>query len=379
MNIDIQHARTLTSEVQQLYVSDGHISRHIDGAAGRIDAADLIATPGFIDIQINGAWGIDFATEPNRIWEVGRRLPEHGVTTFLPTIVSAPPEIITEALDTLSQRPKGYIGAEPLGLHLEGPYLAASRHGAHDPNLLLAPDDELTEAMTREAGVRMVTIAPELPGSATRIRRLVAAGVTVAAGHSDADSAAVDEAVAAGLTGVTHLFNAMGPIDHRRPGLAVEALSNGALTCSLIADGAHVHPRVVRLAWKSIGKGRLVLVTDAVAACAAPAGRYRLGTRDVVSDGEVVTLEDGTLAGSLLTMPAAIKNFVSYTDCTLVDAFACATSTPARLLGLTDRGTTAPGTRADLVLLDNALQPAITLCAGQIAYVARDHGHRVHP
>ena len=254
----------------------------------------MTVVPGLVDLQCNGAFGIDLGTEPERLWELAALLPRAGVTAFLPTIITSPPGIVARAQAALARRPSGFVGAEPVGLHLEGPMLALA--GAHDPALLRPFDvDDL-------AGVRLVTLAPELPGAPGVIARLRAAGITVFAGHTRAtDLSLVD--------GVTHVFNAMAPFHHRDPGPAGIALADERLWVTLIADGEHVDPTVVRLVERVAGE-RLVLVSDSVAEPTSP------------------------LNGGRAPLDQAVRNLVAWTGCSVERAHAAASTAPARAIGL---------------------------------------------
>lgn len=335
--------------------------------ADDIDAGDLILAPGLVDIQINGGFGHDFTHEPDSIWDVGSRLPEFGVTAFVPTVVTSSAPARESMLRTLADGPPaGYRGAMPLGAHFEGPFISPSRSGAHDPAFLRVPADAEPDVATWTAasGVRMVTLAPELEGALDLTRALVSRGVVVSAGHS---AASHDQAVAgfdAGITYTTHLFNAMEELGHREPGLAGAALADARVTVGLIADGIHSHPAVVRLA-AAVARDRLSLVTDATAAMGMAPGRYMLGGRDVVLDATSVRLaSDGRLAGSALTADEALRRFLSMTEWTAADAIATMTSVPARLLKLTDRGGLRVGGRADLALFTPDLEVVATFIGG---------------
>ncbi len=335
----------------------------------RIDASGLILSAGLLDIQINGGFGHDFTHEAGAIWEVGARLPAYGVTGFLPTVVTSDMAARDAMLSVLAAGPaEGYSGATPLGAHFEGPFLSPERSGAHDPTYLRSPSDPDpdVERWSREAGVRMVTIAPELDGAIDLISALTARGVAVSAGHSAADRDQAAAAFDAGATYATHLFNAMPPLGHREPGLAGAALADPRVTVGLIADGLHVHRDVIRIAAHAAGRRRVSLVTDATAGLGMDPGRYRLGGRDVVLDGAAVRLADnGRLAGSALTADEALRRFVSMTGWTATDALATMTSTPQRLLGLADRGTLRVGGRADLTLFTPELHVVATFVGGQ--------------
>jgi N-acetylglucosamine-6-phosphate deacetylase len=310
------------------------------------------------------------------MWDVGAALVRYGVTGYLPTIVSSPETTIDRALAALAARPPGYQGAEPLGLHLEGPLLNPARRGAHAMTRLRTPDAAVVDRWTRTAGVALVTLAPELPGAVELIGRLVNAGVVVAAGHTEASTQQMVTAVDAGLRYVTHLFNAMAPLVHREPGPVGVALVDDRLTVGLIADGIHVHPLAVTLAWRALGPERCSLVTDAVAPLGRPHGRYLLGDVEVHATSDGVRLADGTLAGSDLSLDRAVQNLVAFTGCESHEALATVTSTPARLLGLSGKGVVAAGHDADLVLLRPDLTVAATLVAGRLVHDAREPAWR---
>ena len=341
----------------------------------RLDATSLLVAPGFIDLQCNGAAGVDLATEPERMGEVAAALTRWGVTAWLPTVVTGPSGVRRRALAALaSLSGHGPIGATPLGVHLEGPFLAPGRRGAHDPRHLADPSITLVvdEEWSRRSGVALVTLAPELPGALDVVRSLVERDVVVAAGHSSASAAQAGAAIDAGVTYVTHLFNAMAPLHHRQPGLVGVALADERVRAGLIADGLHVDPRVVAVAARALGE-RLSLVTDAVAALGLPAGTARLGrlTVDVSADDGAVRLADGTLAGSTLSLDRAVRNLVAFAGVPLETAVRAVTSTPAAVLGLPDRGVIAPGAVGDLVLLTPAGEVVATVVAGDVVHDAR--------
>ena len=337
-----------------------------------VDASGMLVTPGFVDLQCNGAAGIDLTAEPERLAELSTLLPRWGVTAWLPTIVTSPPSIRTRTLAALAASQQNGVGAAALGVHFEGPFLAPERRGAHAPAHLVAPDPALVEGWSRDAGVAVVTLAPELPGAFEVIRRLVGAGVVVSLGHSSATADEATAAVDAGARWATHLFNAMPPLHHRDPGLGGVALTDERLSVGVIVDGLHLHPTVVRLAARALGQ-RLTLVTDAVAALGVRPGPIRLGDVEALSDGEGVRLADGTLAGSVLAMDQAIANTVRFAGVTVEAAVAAATVQPARLLGVDhERGVVAPGSHGDLVLLDDTLRVATTIIAGTVSYSRAD-------
>lgn len=331
-----------------------------------VEADGLLLAPGFIDLQLNGAFGHDFTTEPASIWDAAARLPQYGVTAFLPTIITSPPAAITSAQAVLrAGPPPGFRGALPLGLHLEGPFLNPEKRGVHNPVYLRRPDVESIADWSLENGVRLVTLAPELPGALDVIRALCERGVTVSVGHSLAGYEEMRAALDAGLRYATHLFNAMRPLDHRSPGLLGALLNETRLVAGLIADGVHVHPAVVDVAWRCKGAAGLNLVSDGMAALGMPPGRYRLGDALATVDSASARLSDGRLAGSILSLDQAVRNLMSFIGCSVADALRTVSETPARVLGLTDRGRLAPGCRADFVLLTDDLRVAATFVGGR--------------
>jgi len=299
---------------------------------------------------------------------MARGLLRRGVTSFLPTAVSAPlATLIDVAKRVRAWRPDAPDdGAEPIGLNLEGPFLADPKRGAHDPAALLAPADvEMGALEPLLDGLRLITIAPELPGAAELIARLVSRGVAVSLGHSAATLDVARAGYAAGATGTTHLFNAMSGLDHRAPGLALAALLDDRVHVELIADGIHVHPSMWALIARAKPPGRLVLVSDAVALAGTGDGLGRLGSLDVEVRGDRVTLAGTTtLAGSVLALDSAVRNVVA-AGSSLPAAIAAASGDPLALLGITDRGRLAVGQRADLVELDGDLAVQRVMRAGR--------------
>ena len=348
-----------------------HVPRPPDARV--LDGAGHLLAPGFLDLQLNGAFGYDFTADPASIWAVGARLPRSGVAAFLPTIISSSPATIAAAQAVMrAGPPPGYRGATALGLHLEGPFLNPVRRGAHDPAYLRPPDPVLAAGWSPATGVRLVTLAPELPGALDLVRALVARGVVVSAGHSAATLAEARAGFAAGISYGTHLFNAMPPLHHRAPGLAGALLTDPRPTVGLIADGVHLDPALVALVWRAKGPRHLNLVTDAIAALDMPPGVYRIGDRAVHVDGTAARLPDGTLAGSLLSLDQAVRNLVAWTGADPAAAVATVTAVPADLLGLGGgRGRLAPGAAADLVLLTPDLRVATAIVGGEVAYAAR--------
>jgi len=334
------------------------------------DAGGLVLAPGFIDLQLNGGFGSDFTADPATIWAVAARLPRYGVTTFLPTIVTTPLETIAAAQEVLAQGPpRAWAGTTPLGLHVEGPFLSPAKRGAHNTAYFQAPDPALVAGWSPQRGVRLVTLAPELPSALETIAALVERGVVVSAGHSFASYAEAQAGIEAGIRYGTHLFNAMRPLEHREPGLIGALLNDPRVRVGVIPDGIHVHPAVVALIWKVAGENRLTLVSDAMAALGMPPGRSLIGDLEVTVDGDSARLADGRLAGSILPLDRAVRNLVAFSGCPAAAALTTVTATPADLLGISDqKGRLAPGLAADLVLLTPDLHVVQTIVGGRIIY-----------
>jgi N-acetylglucosamine-6-phosphate deacetylase len=341
-----------------------------------LDARGLTVLPGVIDLQVNGVTGIDLTTEPARLWEAGAALASYGVTAWLPTVITSDPAARELALETYAAGPpEGWQGAVPLGLHFEGPFIAPSRKGAHPERWLRLPSSDLAARWSRDAGVLMVTIAPELPGALGLVRELVGRGVRVAVGHTDADAASVLAAVDAGATSLTHLGNAMPPMLARDPGpvgVALGARSDATrLVAGVIVDGHHLHPDVVTAMWRALGPSRFLTVSDTTAGLGLPEGRARLGDHEVVVSDGSVRLVDGTLAGSAVGILDCLRLLHATTGCSLEEAVATMTTTPADLVGDPTRGRIEPGRRGDLTLVDADLQPVVTVVGGRVVHDAR--------
>ena len=380
----IANAALLTAEARQpsgpvnVLLDGEHITRVEPAGANSqpagveiFDAAGLYLAPGFIDLQINGGFGHDFTLDPESIWAVAAGLPRFGVTSFLPTIISSPAETVRAAQAAWRRGPPAeQPGAQALGLHLEGPFLNRLKRGAHNPEHLRAPDLDLARGWSLAAGVCLVTLAPELPGALEVARQLAAQGVLVSAGHSMATVEQAQAGFAAGIRYGTHLFNAMPPLEHRAPGLAGALLAEPEVTIGVIADGVHLHPAALALAWQAKKPLGLTLVSDAMAAMGMPPGRYQLGDYEVIVDASAARLPDGRLAGSRLSLDEALRHFIFATGCTPAEAVATVTTAPARLLGLHDRGRVAQGCRADLVLLTQEMHVAATWVAGRKLFEA---------
>ena len=329
----------------RVHFDDDVISR-IEPVAS--SASDRVIVPGFVDLQVNGIDDIDVSTAEGSDWQrLDDLLLAQGVTTWCPTLVTMPMERFHRPLTRIAAAMARPVGGRPTiaGAHLEGPFLGGAA-GAHRKEQIVPIDLAWLQAMPPHLAV--VTLGAEQPLAPTATRLLAARGCLVSIGHTLADEQQFDDVVAAGARLTTHLFNGMSGVHHRSPGVAVWAMTNSAVCASLIADGVHVHPRVIRLAFAALGSDRAVLVTDAVAWRSGRVGEIGMGFRDGAP-----RLPDGTLAGSATTMDAALRVCVN-AGIELSAAVAAASTNPARLLGLDDRGVVEVGRRADLIALTAA-------------------------
>ncbi|GED12050.1 N-acetylglucosamine-6-phosphate deacetylase [Aneurinibacillus migulanus] len=333
--------------------------------------------PGMIDLHIHGAGGADTMDATHEaIQTIAARLPQEGTTSFLATTMTQEVKHIERALVNVADYRKQANGpgeAEILGVHLEGPFLSPKRAGAQPADKMLNPDIALFERWQRSAAglIRLVTVAPELPGGMEFVSHLAQCGVVASVGHSDATYAEVAEGVRCGLKHVTHLFNGMRGLHHREPGVAGAALLHPELLAELIVDGIHVHPEMIKLVYQQKGRNGLTLITDAMRAKCLGEGTYELGGQEVtVQDGRAL-LSDGTLAGSIVKMKDAAANAMHFTGCTLEDIVYMTAVNPAKQLGLfASKGSIALGKDADLVVLDKNHEVVLTLCRGEIAFHA---------
>jgi N-acetylglucosamine-6-phosphate deacetylase len=340
-----------------------------DRAREVVDATGCSVLPGFVDLQVNGAVGVDLTSQPDRIGEVAAFLVQCGVTSFMPTVISSSASDMEAAVAAMGKWSRqGEPGARSLGVHLEGPFLNPARAGAHPPHHLRLPSVAEVQSWGRDTGVAMVTLAPELPQALSVIERLVSNGVSVCAGHTDAGTAEMEAAVSAGVRGVTHLFNAMTPMTARSPGPAGSTLGGSDLIAGLIVDGLHVDPVMVRLAWQALGPTRLALVSDAISALGLPHGAYSVGDTEVAVDERGARTAAGVLAGSVLRFDEAVRNLIAITECRLADASLSASATPARLARRDDIGRLVPGYLADIVLLDENNRVVVTVVGGRVVF-----------
>ncbi|MGH9544295.1 MAG: N-acetylglucosamine-6-phosphate deacetylase [Terriglobales bacterium] len=353
--------------------------REVPGNCRLVDFGDGILAPGFIDIHIHGGAGHDvMEAGTGALPAVERLLASHGVTSYFPTTVTAPMDATLSALGRLadaieaaernpqtSELQAGKLRACPLGIHLEGPFISHIRRGVHPPENLLAPSPAAFDGFWQAARghIRVLTIAPELPGALEVITQAAARGVCVSLGHSNADLDAARAGFAAGARHATHTFNAMRPLDHRDPGILGEVLTDARLSADIIADGIHLDPVIVQLFLKAKGPEAAVLITDATAATGMPNGRYRLGSLEVeVKDGRCMVGE--SLAGSVLTMDRAVRNVMQFAQWDLQQAVCLATLNPARVAGVKNGGSIQAGAPADLVVLSPSGEVRSTVVRG---------------
>ena len=330
-----------------------------------LDLRGRTVVPGFVDQHGHGGGGDSFVTtDPAEARRAARVHQEHGTTSLIASLVSGSRDDLAAQIETLAPLvDRGVID----GIHVEGPWLSTLHRGAHDPAQLRDPTQaEVGELLALGGGrIRMVTIAPELPGAIAAIHQIVGAGAVAAVGHTDADYAQTLRAIAAGATVATHLSNAMRPLHHRDPGAIGALLDCSAVTIELIADGVHVHPAFLRLVMAAAGFERIALISDAMPAAGGVDGDYLLGKLEVtVVDGAARLLAGGALAGSTLTLDKALRYIVMHGGAGLADAMTMLATTPARTMGLDDRGAVEAGKRADLLVLGPRLDVEAVMVRG---------------
>jgi len=335
---------------------------------GRIVAVGLsspgrgIAVPGFIDLQVNGFGGVDFLdADADGYRRAGEALLETGVTAYLPTLITTPEHQLVAAM---AEVPAAESRPRILGMHLEGPFLSPNRLGTHEASARRDPDLALLDRLLDAGPVRLMTLAPELPGAEVLIDRLIERGVTVSLGHTDATAAQANAAFDRGARSVTHLFNAMRPFLHRDPGIVGAALARDEIVVSLILDFIHSAPEAALTAWNA-ARGRTALVTDAITGAGVADGSYSLGNLDVHVHEGTVRGPDGVLAGSVLTMIEAVRNLHGL-GVAIEDAVGAATATPASVLDEFELGRLGVGFPADIVVLDDNIEIERVLVAGEV-------------
>jgi N-acetylglucosamine-6-phosphate deacetylase len=337
----------------------------------QFDFPQMIIAPGFIDIHIHGSAGYDvMEAEGSALSSLERAVAKHGVTSYLPTTVTAPEDLTLRALERLGQtiaNKEERKGARPLGIHLEGPFISHAKRGVHPPESLLQPSVKLLDRFWQASGgtLKMMTIAPELPGAIETIEHARHLGMHSSLGHSNATARETQLGILAGADHATHTFNAMRPLDHREPGILGAVLSDDRVTADIIADGIHVDPSMVKLFLAAKSAERAILITDAISATGMGDGRFRLGGLEVEVKGGRCEFQ-GKLAGSVLTLDRAVRNVVGFAGWKLQQSVRLATYNPARLLGITQKkGNIAPGCDADLVILTAQGEVVQTFIAGR--------------
>jgi N-acetylglucosamine-6-phosphate deacetylase len=375
---------TPTEEIQNplLIVEDGRISelasrsaKELPAGAQVADFGDATLAPGFFDIHIHGGAGVDvMRAAPSDLPRMGQFLAKHGVTQYFPTTVAAPLdstyvalERLADAIEVAEKLGGTSARARPLGIHLEGPFLSHKRRGVHPPEYLVAPTLPIFERLWQAARghVRMMTIAPEIPGALEVITEAARRNVCVSIGHSDATLPEAKAGVNFGARHATHTFNAMRPLDHRDPGIIAEVLTDERLTADMVVDGIHVAPAVVKLFLHEKGVERAVLITDAISATGMPDGHYQLGPIEVdVKDGRCTS--NGSLAGSVLTMDRAVRNVTQFSGWGLREAVRAASLNPARAVGMAGTyGVLTAGANADFVVLNSQGEVLKTIVGGR--------------
>jgi N-acetylglucosamine-6-phosphate deacetylase len=348
---------------------DSRTARAIPAGAKHLDFSDAVLVPGLVDLHIHGAAGYDVMEASDAgLWRMSSFLARHGVSAFLATTVTAEADVLAAAAEKIAEQILSWQergGARPVGIHLEGPCINRHRRGAHPLAAIQNPSIELFDHLHRAAGgtLRMITLAPELPGAHELIREAVQRGVKVSIGHTDGSAEDARAAIAAGATHVTHIFNAMRPMLHRAPGVAGEGMVNPGLSAEIIADGVHVDPVVVDLFLRARGGERAVLVTDAISATGMGEGVYTLGTFQATVRGARAEYE-GHLAGSVLTLDAAVRNVMAFAGWPLAESVRLATANAAAVLGDEALGTLRAGGRADLTVLSRKGEPVESFVAG---------------
>ena len=355
-------------------INDGQIvaiSRVPEPVRHRLDAVGCVVLPGFIDVHVHGGAGHDvMAGTAEALAVMARFLVRHGVTSFLPTTMSADPATTLAAVEAVGRLCPVENGARILGVHLEGPYLSPAFAGAQALASIRPPDPKEFERLIKAGPIRMITLAPEVPGADALIRQALAANIRVVAGHTGATFEQFASAIADGVHQATHTFNAMSGLHHRRPGALGAILSHDEVYAQLIADNVHVHPAAMNILARCKGVDKTILITDAMRASGLGEGEYDLGGQTVTVGDGLCRLADGTLAGSVLTMERGLANFAAAAGLPLAKAWPASSRSAATSLGLSHEiGSIAPGYRADLVVVDAELEVVATIVDGNIVYL----------
>ncbi|GAB4491899.1 MAG: N-acetylglucosamine-6-phosphate deacetylase [Anaerolineales bacterium] len=383
MTLQILGANLLTPEAalpnQSLVIEQGQIvsisSAPLELDAPTLNARGLTVIPGFIDVHTHGGDGADVMdATPEAIYTIARFLARHGVTSYLPTTITASAESTRKAIANLRNLPQPADGAHHLGIHLEGPYLCYEQRGAQPAAHLRNPNPAEYADWFSDHLVRLITLAPELEGAEELIRRATAAGVEIALGHSSADEAVARSALNLGARQATHIFSGMPAFHHRLLNVLSVALTDDRLYAQAIVDGIHIHPDVVRLLVRVKSPRRLILISDSIRAAGLGDGEYDLGGETVrVQNGVTRRAYDGGLAGSTLTMDAALRNVMKFSNLSLAEALPMATSVPAEAMGWGGRkGLIRVGADADLVFLDEKFNVCLTMVGGQVVYQTQE-------
>ncbi len=361
ITLDDDRVASISSRTEAALPPDAHV----------LDFPGATLAPAFLDIHIHGAAGHDvMEATPEALSTMGKFLASRGTANFLATTVTAPLDATLRSLEGLAKliaHPHLNGTARPLGIHLEGPFLSHSKRGVHPPEYLLEPSITTFDKLFEAAGghVRLMTLAPELPGASELAAHATRRGVRISVGHSNATAPETYAAIAAGATSATHTFNAMRPLDHREPGILGVVLTDDNVCAELICDGIHSTPEMARLWWRAKGPQRAILVTDAMSAAGMPDGEYQLGGFAVNVAGGRAT-RDGVLAGSVLTLDRALANCIQFTGATVEQSLRLLTANPSALIGVEDRaGAVAIGRAANLVAVSSAGKLLETILNGK--------------